>query len=58
MGLRSVFATLTATLKELWVLAQCHTFLLNENKEIVYQHTGYKDGDEYDLFKKIEALSK
>ena len=31
-----------------------HTFLLNENKEIVYQHTGYKDGDEYDLFKKIE----
>ena len=23
-----------------------HTFLLNENKEIVYQHTGYKDGDE------------
>ena len=35
-----------------------HTFLLNENKEIVYQHTGYKDGDEYDLFKKIEALLK
>ena len=35
-----------------------HTFLLNKNKEIVYQHTGYKDGDEYDLFKKIEDLSK
>ena len=35
-----------------------HTFLLNENKEIVYQHTGYKDGDEYELFKKIEALLK
>tara|TARA_B100000161_G_scaffold14552_1_gene8875 strand:+ start:1057 stop:1548 length:492 start_codon:yes stop_codon:yes gene_type:complete len=35
-----------------------HTFLLDENKEIVYQHTSYKDGDEYDLFKKIEALSK
>ena len=35
-----------------------HTFLLNKNKEIVYQHTGYKDGDEYDLFKKIDALSK
>lgn len=35
-----------------------HTFLLNKNKEIVYQHTGYKDGDEYDLFKKIKALSK
>ena len=35
-----------------------HTFLLNKNKEIVYQHAGYKDGDEYDLFKKIKALSK
>ena len=35
-----------------------HTFLLDENKEIVYQHTSYKDGDEYDLFKIIEALSK
>ena len=35
-----------------------HTFLLDENREIVYQHTSYKDGDEYDLFKKIEALSK
>ena len=22
-----------------------HTFLLDENKEIVYQHTSYKDGD-------------
>ena len=33
-------------------------FLLNKNKEIVYQHTGYKDGDEYDLFKKKEALLK
>ena len=31
---------------------------INEKKEIVYQHTGYKDGDEYDLFKRIEALSK
>ena len=35
-----------------------HTFLLDENKEIVYQHSSYKDGDEYDLFKKLEALSK
>jgi thiol-disulfide isomerase/thioredoxin len=35
-----------------------HTVLLNENKEIVWQHTGYKDGDEYDLFKKIKALVK
>ena len=35
-----------------------HTFLLNGNKEIVYQHTGYKDGDEYDLYEEIEAISK
>ena len=28
-----------------------HTFLLNENKEIVYLYTGYKDGDEYDYSK-------
>jgi hypothetical protein len=35
-----------------------HTFLLNENKEIVWQHTGYKDGDEYDLYEEIEAISK
>lgn len=35
-----------------------HTFLLNDKKEIVWQHTGYKDGDEYDLYEEIEAISK
>ncbi|MGC6471171.1 MAG: TlpA family protein disulfide reductase [Flavobacteriales bacterium] len=35
-----------------------HTFLLNDKKEIVYQHTGYKDGDEYELFEKIKQYSK
>lgn len=35
-----------------------HTFLLNDKKEIVYQHTGYKDGDEYELFEKIKKYSK
>jgi cytochrome c biogenesis protein CcmG, thiol:disulfide interchange protein DsbE len=35
-----------------------HTFLLNSKKEIVWQHTGYKDGDEYELYEQIEALSK
>ncbi|MEE3037850.1 MAG: TlpA disulfide reductase family protein [Bacteroidota bacterium] len=35
-----------------------HTFLLNGKKEIVYQHTGYKDGDEYDLFEKVKKYAK
>lgn len=34
-----------------------HTFLLNEKKEIVWQHSGYKDGDEYELYEEIEAIS-
>ena len=35
-----------------------HTFLLNKNKEIVWQHKGYVDGDENKLFKKIKKLAK
>tara|TARA_B100000287_G_C20660750_1_gene790047 strand:- start:1887 stop:2384 length:498 start_codon:yes stop_codon:yes gene_type:complete len=35
-----------------------HTFLLNGNKEIVWQHRGYVDGDEDELLEKIETLSK
>jgi len=35
-----------------------HTFLLNAKKEIVWQHTGYKDGDEYELYEEIQKLSK
>jgi thiol-disulfide isomerase/thioredoxin len=34
-----------------------HTFLLNNQKEIVWQHKGYIDGDEEKLFEKIKALA-
>ena len=33
-----------------------HTFLLNSKKEIVWQHRGYVDGDEYELFDEIQNL--
>jgi cytochrome c biogenesis protein CcmG, thiol:disulfide interchange protein DsbE len=33
-----------------------HTFLLNSKKEIVWQHTGYKDGDEIELYEEIKKL--
>ena len=33
-----------------------HTFLLNENKEIVWQHQGYIDGDEEKLFEQLQKL--
>ena len=33
-----------------------HTFLLNKNNEIVWQHKGYVDGDEYKLLKEIKKL--
>ncbi len=35
-----------------------HTFLLNGEKKIVWQHRGYVDGDEDELLEKIEALTK
>ena len=35
-----------------------HTFLLNSKKEIVWQHRGYVDGDEDELFDKIQNLIK
>ena len=31
-----------------------HTFLLNGKKEIVWQHTGYAEGDEEELYEKIK----
>ena len=34
-----------------------HTFIINNNHEILYQHSGYKDGDEIELFAKIKKLS-
>ena len=35
-----------------------HTILVDGDGKIVYQHTSYADGDEYDLYKKIQALVK
>ncbi|MBE50913.1 MAG: alkyl hydroperoxide reductase [Flavobacteriales bacterium] len=35
-----------------------HTFLLNEKKEIVWEHRGYIPGDEHKLLEKIESLVK
>ena len=35
-----------------------HTFLLNRNKEIVWQHKSYIEGDEEKLFKEIKKISK
>tara|TARA_B100001287_G_C22685494_1_gene533233 strand:+ start:3354 stop:3857 length:504 start_codon:yes stop_codon:yes gene_type:complete len=35
-----------------------HTFLLNQNNEIVWQHKGYVDGDEHKLFKEIKKIAK
>ena len=32
------------------------TFLINQKGEIVYQHTGYKEGDELKLLEKIKSL--
>ena len=34
-----------------------HTFLLNSKKEIVWQHKGYVDGDEDELFEQIKKLA-
>ena len=33
-----------------------HTFLLNKNNEIVWQHKGYVDGDEIKLLKEIKKI--
>ena len=35
-----------------------HTFLLNGKKEIVWQHRGYIEGDEQELYEKIIELVK
>ena len=34
-----------------------HTFLLDENKNIVWEHTGYSPGDEEDLFDQIKKIT-
>lgn len=35
-----------------------HTFLLNGNGEIVYEHNNYAEGDEEILYQKLKELSK
>ena len=35
-----------------------HTFLLNGENKIVWQHKGYIDGDEIELFEKIKQIVK
>lgn len=34
-----------------------HVFLLNGNKEVVYQHTSYAEGGEYELFELIKKVA-
>lgn len=33
-----------------------HTFLLNGNKQVVFQHNAYSPGDEYHLYGKVKEL--
>ena len=35
-----------------------HTFLINGNGKIVYEHRGYVDGDEEKLFEQIRKIAK
>ena len=35
-----------------------HTFLLNEENKIVWQHKGYVEGDEMELFEEIKKIVK
>jgi len=35
-----------------------HTFLLNGKNEIISEHVGYTDGQEEELYKKVEKLKK
>jgi peroxiredoxin len=35
-----------------------HTFLFDGTGKLVYQHTGYAEGDENELFEKVKSLKK
>jgi thiol-disulfide isomerase/thioredoxin len=35
-----------------------HTFILNGKGEVVYQHTTYTEGAEYELYEKVKSLVK
>jgi cytochrome c biogenesis protein CcmG/thiol:disulfide interchange protein DsbE len=52
-----VLSDANAELKRLMnVVNVPHTFLLNKESKIVYQHTSYAPGDEEELWEKIQAL--
>ena len=34
-----------------------HTFLLNGDKEVVWQHTSYSEGSEYEMYEKIKKVA-
>lgn len=52
-----VLSDANAELKRLMnVVNVPHTFLLNKEAKIVYQHTSYAVGDEEELWEKIQAL--
>lgn len=35
-----------------------HTFLIDGNGDVVWQHNSYSEGDEYELYELVEKLSK
>tara|TARA_B100000902_G_scaffold180706_1_gene173659 strand:+ start:298 stop:756 length:459 start_codon:yes stop_codon:yes gene_type:complete len=44
--------------RTLGVSSMPHTLLLDENKNIVWQHRGYVPGDEDELFDQVKKISK
>ena len=44
--------------REMNVVNVPHTFLLNEDREIVWQHTSYSEGDEYELYEQLLKLAE
>ena len=44
--------------RSMGVLSVPHTFLLNGENKIIWQHSGYSDGDEEKLFERIKNISK
>jgi len=44
--------------REMNIINVPHTLLLNKNNEVVWQHTSYSEGDEYELYDKLIELSE
>jgi len=54
-----VYLDVNRDFKRLMSVNSCpHTFLLDNNGNIVYQVTGYTSGQEDDLYQKVQKLSK